>query len=156
MSDRDLAALLEDYRAGLSAEIAVLHKLDAIARQQQSASVAGDIAALEQIADARDALMAGLVTIESQIRPVREVLSAARAEARRLPLYDEATALHQEAMSLVATILRNDAESVDALAQAEIVRREAVRAVERGETTLAAYRRAMAVSPGATLVDRRG
>jgi hypothetical protein len=84
------------------------------------------------------------------------VLSAARAEARRLPLYDEATALHQEAMSLVATILRNDAESVDALAQAEIVRREAVRAVERGETTLAAYRRAMAVSPGATLVDRRG
>jgi hypothetical protein len=156
MSDHELAALLDQYRAGLVAEIAILHQLETVAARQQAATAADDLAALDQAADLRDSLMAGLVTIESQIRPVRETLSQARAQARRLPEYDETAALHQEAMALVATILKSDAESIEALAQAELTRREAVRAVERGETTLAAYRRAATVVPGATLVNRRG
>jgi hypothetical protein len=42
------------------------------------------------------------------------------------------------------------------LAAAELARRDAARAMEQGETTLAAYRRVMTMLPGATLVDRRG
>jgi hypothetical protein len=156
MTDQDLAALLEQYRAGLAAEIAILHKLEAVAVRQHEATAAHDLDALERAADARDSLMLGLVTIESNLRPVRDMLSAAREEARRIEGYQDAADLHAEAMTLVAGILRSDTESLDALAQAELARREAVRAVEQGETTLAAYRRAMAALPGATLVDRRG
>lgn len=156
MTDHDLAALLERYRAGLTAEIAILHKLEAVALQQHAATAAHDITALERAADARDRLMLGLVTIEGDIRPVREALSAAREAAKKLAHYQEAADLHAEALTLVAGILRQDGESLDALAQAELARREAVRAVEQGETTLAAYRRAMAVPPAATLVDRLG
>lgn len=156
MTDQDLPPLLEQYRAGLAAEIAILHKLQTVALHQHEATGAHDLGALERAADARDSLMLALVTIESNLRPVRDALSAAREEARQLDGYEDAAILHAEAMTLVAGILRRDTESLDALAHAELARREAVRAVEQGETTLAAYRRAMAALPGATLVDRRG
>lgn len=156
MTDHDLAALLEQYRAGLAAEITILHKLEHVATLQHEASAAHDLEALERAADARDSLMLGLVTVESQLRPVRDVLSARREEARLVEGYQDAADLHAEAMRLIAGILKSDTESLEALAQAELARREAVRAVEQGETTLAAYRRAMATIPGATLVDRRG
>jgi hypothetical protein len=73
-----------------------------------------------------------------------------------LPGYGEAVKLHREAIALVSGILTTDGESLDALAAAERARRETARAMEQGETTLAAYRRVMTALPGATLVDRRG
>ena len=156
MSESPLVALIEQYRAGLEAEIAILRRLEKTAALQQEASAAGDLNALQRAADDRDAFMAALVNIEGQLRLVRQTLSKSRDEARHLPGYDEAVRLHRDAIALVSGILETDGESLNALAAAEFARRDAARAVEQGETTLAAYRRVMTALPGATLVDRRG
>ena|SRR5438477_727395 len=156
MPESPLVGLIEQYRAGLEAEIVILRRLEQTAARQREASTAHDLPALNRAADDRDGLMAALVNIEGQLRTVRQTLSNSRAEARHLAGYDDAVRLHREAIALVSGILRTDGESLDALAVAELARRDAARAVEQGETTLAAYRRVMTALPGATLVDRRG
>jgi hypothetical protein len=156
MAESPLVALIEQYRAGLEAELIILRKLEQTAARQREASSAQDFSALNRAADERDELMAALVNIEGQLRVVRQTLSASRDEARHLPGYSEAVKLHREAIALVSGILNTDGESLDALAAAERARRETARAMEQGETTLAAYRRVMTARPGATLVDRRG
>jgi hypothetical protein len=156
MAESPLVALIEQYRAGLEAELVILRRLEQTAARQREASAAQDLAALNRAADDRDSLMAALVNIEGQLRVVRQTLSASREEARHLSGYAEAVKLHREAITLVTGILNTDGESLDALAAAELARRETARAVEQGETTLAAYRRVMTALPGATLVDRRG
>ena len=156
MPESPLVALIEQYRAGLEAELVILRRLEQTAARQREASAAQDLGALNRAADDRDGLMAALVNIEGQLRVVRQTLSGSREEARHLPGYAEAVKLHREAIALVSGILNTDGESLDALAAAELARRETARAVEQGETTLAAYRRVMTALPGATLVDRRG
>jgi hypothetical protein len=156
MSESPLVALIEQYRAGLEAELVILRRLEQTAARQREASAAQDVGALNRAADERDGLMAALVSIEGQLRVVRQTLSGSREEARHLPGYGEAVRLHREAIALVSGILNTDSESLDALAAAELARRETARAMEQGETTLAAYRRVMTALPGATLVDRRG
>ena len=156
MAESPLVALIEQYRAGLEAEIVILRRLEQTAARQREASAAQDLHALNRAADDRDSLMAALVNIEGQLRLVRQTLSKSREEAKRLPGYPEAVRLHREAIALVSGILKTDEESVQALAAAELARRETARAMEQGETTLAAYRRVMTALPGATLVDRRG
>src|SRR5580765_5427514 len=156
MAESPLVALIEQYRAGLEAELVILRRLEQTAARQREASAAQDLAALNRAADDRDSLMAALVNIEGQLRVVRQTLSASREEARHLSGYAEAVKLHREAITLVTGILNTDGESLDALAAAELARRETARAMEQGETTLAAYRRVMTALPGATLVDRRG
>jgi hypothetical protein len=156
MTSPDLEVLIEQYRAGLEAEIALLLKLEAVSAQQRTASDSRDLDALNSVSDARDRLTAGLVSIEEQLRKVRRDLSESREQARLLPGYSEAVALHHEAIALVTRILDTDKASLEALATAELARRDAVRAVEQGETTLSAYRKVMSLTPGATLVDRRG
>ena len=148
--------MIDEYRAGLEAEIVILRRLEHTASRQREATAAHDLAALNAAADERDSLMAALVAIESRMRDVRPVLSQSRDRAKGLPGYKEAAALHHEAVALVSRILKTDAESVEALAAAELARRDLARAMEQGETTLAAYRRVMTAPPGATLVDRRG
>jgi hypothetical protein len=156
MAESPLVALIEQYRAGLEAEIVILRRLEQTAARQREASASQDLHALNRAADDRDSLMAALVNIEGQLRVVRQTLSKSREEAKHLPGYPEAVRLHREAIALVSGILRTDEESVEALAAAELARRETARAMEQGETTLAAYRRVMTALPGATLVDRRG
>ena len=156
MMTTDLALLIDQYRAGLEAEIMILHRLEETSALQREATTRHDLNAFHRAADDRDGLMAGLVNIEGQLREVRQTLSRSREQARRLAGYEQAVELHREAVSLVSRILRTDRESLDALAAAELVRRDAARAVEQGETTLAAYRRVMMGVPGARLVDRRG
>lgn len=156
MADSPLTGLIDQYRAGLEAEIVILRRLEHTAARQREASAAQDLGALNRAADDRDGLMAALVNIEGQLRAVRQTLSASREEARHLPGYAEAVQLHSEAISLVSGILSTDGESLEVLANAELARRDAARAMEQGETTLAAYRRVMTALPGATLVDRRG
>lgn len=156
MSTPRLEELIEQYRAGLEAEIVILHRLEETSLRQREATTVHDLSALNRASDDRDGLMAALVRIEEQLREIRRTLSAAREEARQLPGYQEAAALHREAIGLVSGILRRDDESIGVLAAAELARRDQARAVEQGETTLAAYRRVMTAVPGATLVDRRG
>jgi hypothetical protein len=156
MPESPLVALIEQYRAGLEAELIILRKLEQTAARQREASSTQDFSALNRAADERDELMAALVNIEGQLRVVRQTLSKSRDEARHLPGYTEAVKLHREAIALVTGILNTDDESLNALAAAERARRETARAMEQGETTLAAYRRVMTALPGATLVNRRG
>ena len=157
MTEANLADLLHQYQDGLEAEIAILRRLQGTAARQREATATQDMAALNGASDERDALMAALVAVEGEVRPVRQTLAGVRELARRLPGYTAAADRHREALALVAEILKTDAESVAALAAAEQARRDLARAMEQGETTLAAYRRTMAAAmPGAALVDRRG
>jgi len=154
--ETDLPALIDEYRAGLEGEILILHRLDDAASRQHEAATAARLADVHRAADERDALTAALVTLEARLRHVRDALARARRAAERLDGYAEAVALHREAVALVSRILKTDGDSLQALASAELARREAARAMEQGETTLAAYRRVMIAPYGATLVDRRG
>ena len=156
MPEGPLCAFIDQYRAGLEAEITILRRLQQVAARQREATGAHDLDALNVAADDRDRLMGALVNVEGPLREIRKSLSVAREQARQEPGYADALALHAEAVALVTMILKTDEESVEALAKAELVRKEAARAVEQGETTLAAYRRVMTAPPGATLVDRRG
>jgi hypothetical protein len=54
----------------------------------------------------------------------------------------------------VQRILALDQDSMKSLADAELARR--ARQSRKGETTLAAYRKALAPADGATLLDLRG
>ncbi len=156
MDTSPLPDLIDQYRIGLDAEITILLRLQQTAAKQREASAVHDIEALNRAADERDSLMAGLVNVESQLKEVRKALSARKKEAKLLPGYDEAVELHQQAVALVSDILQTDTESTEALAKAELARRDAARAMEQGETTLSAYRRVMSAPAGAALVDKRG
>jgi hypothetical protein len=152
-----LAQLIEQYRAGLEAELNLLRQLRAISDEQEQVTRDGDFSAFDRAADERDRLMQGLVTVEAGLRRVRQVLMDHRDQAMQTPGFDDVLRLHRDASKLVGGILTTDQQSLSALADAELSRRSAVVALERGETTLAAYRRVL--SPpmsGATLVNRRG
>jgi hypothetical protein len=153
----DLAPLVAQYRSGLEAELALLRRLAAASARQREAMQARSFEAFAVAAEERDAVMRGLVKLDEDLRDVRAQLHAKRTELSQRADFEAVTALHREAAALVASILETDRSSMAALADAELARRSAVASLERGESTLAAYRRVL--SPpvsSATLVDRRG
>jgi hypothetical protein len=153
----DLRSLVAHYRAGLEAEMALLHQLEGLSEQQRQATLAADFAALPPINDARDGTMANLVTIEHELKPIRQRLLEERHRLAHLPEFEQVIAAHHQAAALVSAILVSDRESLDSLKEAEEARRTAAAAMEKGETTLAAYRRVIAPAlTNATLVNRRG
>lgn len=152
-----LPQLVAQYRAGLEAEMALLRRLEIIAAEQRRASEAGDMDALSAATDQRDTVMAGLVRIEHELKPVRKVLHENRRTLEPLPEFREVRTLHHTAATLVDRVVNEDRSSLDALKQAERARRFAAQALEQGESTLAAYRRVVAPEvPGASLLDRKG
>ena len=157
MTSDDLARLIEQYRAGLDAEMHLLHQLAQVSERQRTVTSDGDFAAFNNAADERDRIMQGLVTLEAGLRDVRQKLTDHRERASRLPGFDQVVAMHRDAAQLVSAILSTDKQSLSSLADAELARRSAVAGIERGETTLAAYRRVLTPPvASATLVDRRG
>lgn len=156
MSTPDLGALIEQYRVGLDAELALLQRLQKIADRQRETTEAQDIEALHRAADERETLMSGLMTVEQQIRGGREELGRARDEARRLPGFTRVVALHRTVAGIVRDILETDRDSIRALEQIIEARRIAAQVAEQGESTLAAYGRVIAFPPAATLVNRTG
>jgi hypothetical protein len=153
----DLARLIEQYRAGLDAEMNLLRQLAQVSERQRAVTGDGDFAAFHNAADERDRLMQSLVALEAGLRDVRQKLTDHREQASRLPGFEQVVALHKDAAHLVSTILTTDKQSLSSLADAELARRSAVAGIERGETTLAAYRRVLTPPvASATLVDRRG
>ena len=156
-TDEQLAHLIDQYRAGLDAEMAILRQLAQTAVTQGQDSSEGDTDAFTRAADDRDRLMQGLVTIEADLRLVRTQLSQQRERASKIPGFNEVAAMHRDAAQLVSNIMQTDQQSLRALADAELARRSAVAGIERGETTLAAYRRVLTPPmSSATLVNRRG
>jgi hypothetical protein len=155
--DRALADALEQYRAGLEAEIALLHQLEVVAGRQRGVTARRDFEQLAIESDERERLTRALVSLEQEMRDVRAQIAHVRLSIAALPSYGEVLALRQTAADLVARILATDEESMQALADAEMARRAAVASLERGESTLAAYRRVLTPPLShATLVDRRG
>jgi hypothetical protein len=156
VNQADLEALVDQYRAGLETEIGLLLRLEQLATQQRQASTANDIDTLNRISDARDRLTAALVAVEEQLRRLRQRFVESRAQARTVPGYEEAVSRHQEAIDIVTRIVNTDEASLEALNAAELARRDAVRALAHGETTLAAYRKVASLGSAAMLVDRKG
>jgi hypothetical protein len=157
MNRDELPQLVSQYRAGLEAEIALLHRLEDLATKQREASEAGDLTALGAVSDERDRVMAGLVRIEHELKPVRTILVEHRRALERIPELQQVAALHRSAASLIEGIATVDRNSIEALKQAEQARQFAAQALEQGESTLAAYRRVVAPPvAGASLVNRKG
>ncbi len=157
MSPDELRGLVNQYRAGLEAEMVLLHQLEALASRQRETSQIGDLSGVPEMVDARDRVMANLVAIEHELKPIRVALSEHRTALEHLPDYEHLAGQHREAAALVSAILSTDQQSMEALREAEEARKFASKSVEQGESTLAAYRRV--VSPpltGATLVNKRG
>lgn len=135
----------------------MLHRLAALAEREREVTASGSLVALNQISDARDGVMASLVSIEAQLKTVRRELLVARNRLVGAPAFDELTALHQQAAALANDIVATDAHSVASLRQAEVARRFAQDSLDKGESTLAAYRRVVTPSlANATLVNRKG
>lgn len=157
MTPDDLARLIEQYRAGIVAEVNLLHQLSDVSARQHDVTHRGDFVRFNAASDAREGLMRSLVMIEEGLKGVRQALKDHHDIASRLPGFDEVVQLHREAAEMVGAIMTKDQESLSALADAELARRSAFANLERGESTLAAYRRVLAPPvASATLLNRRG
>jgi hypothetical protein len=153
----ELVPLISQYRAGLDGELALLRRLEALSLEQRDATTAGEFKRITEITDERDRVMANLVTLEAELKPLRLRLFQSREKLQDVAEFREVISLHQQAAALVNGVLSIDENSLEALKEAEIARRTAAQALEQGESTLAAYRRV--VSPSlkpASLVNRRG
>jgi hypothetical protein len=149
--------LIEEYGAGLQAEIEILHQLWTTARRQKACTEARDFERLGEESDARDGVTGRLVQLEETLAPLRCQLASIRTEAATLPGYQRIVHLRREAADLVSTVLAVDQESLRALSDADAARRAALACLEKGETTLAAYRKVIAPPPApAAMVDRLG
>jgi hypothetical protein len=157
MTSDDLRALVAQYRAGLEAEIVLLHRIESLSIREREITRGGDLGTLAEVADERDRVMAGLVAIEHELKPIRAGLASARESLQNFPAFGEVAALHAEAGALITGIVTSDQHSLDALKEAELARRVAAQSIEQGESTLAAYRRVVAPPlSAAALVNRKG
>ncbi len=153
----ELGELIEQYHAGIEAELGVLRQLEKIAARQHAVSAAHDFDALVGETDTRERLTRTLVAIEEGLRELRKQLAGRRREAEQLTEFHDALIAHREAAELVARILSTDQQSLKALADAELARRAALASVDRGEVTMAAYRKVLTPPvASATLVNRQG
>lgn len=149
--------MLAEYRAGLDAELALLRQLDALSVRNREAVASGDPAAMRSVHAARDSVMSGLVSVEHELVPLRASLSQHRDLLKHTREYQVVAALHAEASEMVNRIIASDRASMAALEEAELARRSAALAMEKGETTLQAYRRVIApATVNAALFNKRG
>lgn len=156
MTKEALTDAIAGYRSGLQAELTLLDRLRALSQRQHEARDGGDVTLLAEIGDEREAVLASLVEVEHHVKPIRELLAAGLEQATRMPGFDELVALHQTARGFVAAILAADSETIQSLRAAENARRVAAQTVERGATTLAAYRRVVAPQKRSAIVDTKG
>jgi hypothetical protein len=153
----ELGSLIDEYEAGLQAELQLLGQLDAIAARQRDTSLVKDYAEFNRNSEPRERLTHAILAIEERLKPLRERLAAERREAATLPAYTRVVARHQEAQALVSRILEIDQESLRVMTDAEAARRLALAGLEQGEMTLAAYRKVLAPPvASATLINGRG
>jgi len=120
--DNPLLPLVEQYRAGLDAELMLLHRLQAIAVEQRRASQTGSVTDMRTTVDDRSRVLATLVTVENELKGVRQLLLAGRERLGDMPAFQDIVALHLEAADLVADVIVVDRDSLDALKDAEQAR----------------------------------
>lgn len=157
MTTAELSGHLAAYAAGLEAELALLRQIEALSTSQEQASTRHDIAFLHSVMEDRERLVAALLQVESQLKPLRQTIADHRRAASALPGFGAVADLHRHAGEIVGRVMSSDRGTLAALQEAESARRSASQAIEAGEHTLAAYRRALFPTvPGPSLVDRRG
>ncbi len=156
MTVEELAAAISGYGAGLEAEVSLLQGLQRLAGRQHDALLADDVPLLAEIGDERESVIASLVEVEHQIKPLREMLASGLDRAAALPGFSEVVALHRSAGRLVSEIMSADRGTIESLREAEGRRRLAAQTVERGATTLAAYHRVVASHTKSAIVDTEG
>jgi hypothetical protein len=157
VSTVDLAQMLAQYRAGLEAQITLLHQLEAVADHQRTISEARDFELLAAESERRDALMRSLFDLENGLHAQLLDIGAPREALKRLEALPEVRVLRRITADMVARILETDQLALQALANADLARRTALASLDRGETTLAAYRKVLTPSAdNAPLVDRVG
>jgi hypothetical protein len=153
----DLAAALPGYTAGIEAELALLRQLLQLAHAQHDASRTRDLGDVTRTGDERERIMAALVTLEHELKPVRLAIAAQKEEAETLDGFAAISGLHRVAAGIVSEILQADRNTLNELRTAELARRTSAQAVETGEATMAAYKRVLTpVIGSAGLVNRRG
>lgn len=157
MTRAELELTLEEFRKGLETELVLLRQLQAVAARQREVSAARDFDQFKIVSDERDRLTRSLLTVEQGLSENRELLTRLREQASSLPVYGTILALRQASTDLVNDILVCDRAAMQALADADVARRAAMASLERGESTLAAYRRVLAPPVNnAGLVNTRG
>ena len=157
MTSDDVARLLGQYRAGIDAEVNLLRQLADISHRQREVAVSADLTQFGAVSDARDEVMRSLVTLEEGLRTLRHALHEHHDLVAHIEGYSDVVARHRDAAHLVNMILSTDQQSISSLADAELARRSAVASLERGESTLAAYRRVLSPPVAtATLFDKLG
>lgn len=153
----EIDALLAEYRSGLDAEVSLLRQLATLAERQKACTQTRDFERLSAESDERDRVTRALVTLEEGLTTIRHQLAAVRPLAAGRALYREVVEIRRQAADLVSSVLSVDQESLKSLADAEMARRAALASLEKGETTLAAYRKVLTPPvEHAALVDRRG
>ena len=157
MTIEELAAALPDYTAGIEAELSLLRQLRQLAQTQQDASQAQNLAEVNRAGDARERIVAALVCLEHELKPIRLAITAQKDEAEQLDGFAAIAAFHHTAAALVSDILQADRNTLAELKSAEIARRTSAQTVETGEATLAAYRRVLTPALGSSgLINRHG
>jgi hypothetical protein len=149
--------VLVAYTAGLDAEIAILHQVEALGAEQRAVWARNELLPLGALATRRAALMHDLTAIEARIAPLRHRFRADLDRARRCPGYAEAEARGADVQALASTLMAADRQFlVDLEATLEGRRREA-HDLDTGGATLAAYRRIVVPDvASAGLFDSRG
>jgi hypothetical protein len=157
MSDDELTQATALYVAGIEAELVMLRRLQRLSERQRTATQHQDMEELQRVADERADTMASFVTLEQELKPVRQTLTLQQDAARRLGYFGDLVALHKAAGRLVAAILSSDQETMHALREAELARRMVGQEADTAQSTLDAYRRVVAPPVrGAAFVDHRG
>ncbi len=152
-----LDPVLQDYGAGLRAELTVLRQIDDLSKRERPCTKGDEAKELEAIGLERERLVAILLDLERHLKPLRSRLAEDVALLRTRPGFEEVSRLHQEAAALVSAIMTADEHTLRTLRSAEDVRRSAAQVLDAGEATLAAYRRSVSPAPGsAGLVDQVG
>ena len=105
MTREQLLLLVDQYRAGLDAELMLLHRLQALAIEQRRVSQSRSIADIHTTVDDRDRVLATLVKVEHELRGVRQQLHTGREWLVDLPAFQEIVERHKEAADLVADII---------------------------------------------------
>lgn len=151
--DEALAA----YTAGLDAELAILHQVEALAAEQRAVRSRNELLPLGPLATRRAALMHELAAIDTRIAPLRDRVRTDLNRARRCPGYDAAEARRAEVRALAATVVAADRQFLLDLEATLEGRRREVHDLDTGGATLAAYRRIVVPDvASAGLFDSRG
>jgi hypothetical protein len=152
----DAAQMLAQYCAGLEAQIALLHQMEEVAARQRMVSESRDFEQLAIESERRDGLTWSLVEIEQALAAGLRA-TGAPGERAWLEGLSEVVSLRRTTANLIARILAIDQISLQSLANAELAGRSALASLERGETTLAAYRKVLTPpESGAASFDRVG